>query len=44
MTEYTSVNLCNALTLVVRELVCAYDGADELVLLFGQALRILDGE
>lgn len=44
MTEHTSVYLCNALTLVVGELVCADDGADELVLIFGQALRVLDWE
>jgi hypothetical protein len=44
MTEHTGVNLCYALTLVVRELVCAYDGANKLVLIFGQALWVLDGE
>ena len=44
MTEDTSVNLSDALALVVRELVGADDGSDKLVLIFGQALRVLDGE
>ena len=44
MTEHTSVYLCNALTLVVGELVRADDGADKLILIFGQALRVLDWE
>ena len=44
VTEHTSVNLSNALTLVVSELVGADDGADEVVLIFGQAFRVLDWE
>ena len=44
MAEDTSVNLSDALALVVRELVSSYDGADKLVLIFGQALGVLDWE